>query len=98
MLRKIAFVAAAISGLATLAAAPAQAADTPPCPPGTVRVVAGQFCFGGLFSTETCQDIAACKRIIVHMPHKPVGVLMPPPHSRPFPGPARDGHPRLKFR
>jgi hypothetical protein len=81
-----------------LAAVPAEADDTAPCPAGTVRVVVGQFCFGGLLSTETCQNITACKRLVLHIPHRPIRALVPPPTSHPFPGPALHAHPIRKLR
>jgi len=98
MLRKVGLTAVALLGLTSLAAIPAQADDTTPCPAGTVRVVVGKFCFGGLFSSATCQDIAACKRLTLHIPHKPVRAVVPPPPSRPSMGPALHAHPRLKLR
>jgi len=97
MSRKIGLAAIAFIGLMGLAAVPAVAGDTRSCPPGTVRVVIDKFCFGGLFSPETCQDIAICKRLLLHVPHRPVRALIPPP-SRPFNGAVLHGHPRLKFR
>lgn len=98
MLSKTVLTAVVLLGCTSLAAIPAQADDTTPCPPGTVRLVVGQFCFGGLFSTTTCQDITACKRLVLHVPHKPLRALMPPPPSRPSTGPVLRGHPVLKLR
>lgn len=98
MFGKVGLTTIAVLGLMSLAAVPARASDTTPCPAGTVRVVIGQVCVNGLFSTNNCEDITACKRLLVHVPHKPIRALMPPPPSRPFPGPALHAHPRLKLR